>query len=483
MSYESVIGLEVHAQLLTESKLFSPASTRFGAAPNSQVTPICAGLPGVLPVLNRKAVDFAIKMGLATHCTIAPVSLFARKHYFYPDLPKGYQISQYEEPLCENGWLEIELEAGGCKRVRILRIHLEEDAGKLIHAEPFVGRDETLVDLNRCGVPLIEIVSGPDLSSPREAALYLQRIRQLVRYLGICDGNMEEGSLRCDANVSVRPVGRQELGTKTEIKNMNSMRQLERALEVEISRQIAILEAGGAVEQETRLWDAGRGQTVAMRSKEHAHDYRYFPEPDLTPLHIDETWRQQVLASLPELPWARRQRFSAQYRLSRSHAEILTEERELADYFEAVAAEVREVQQAANWVMGEVLRVLRDQKITITDFLLPPAALAELIRLVEQGAINNKIAREVFEQMLATGKSATAIVRERGLEQVSDQAEIEQAVAALLAAHPREVERYRAGETKVFGFLVGQLMKATRGKVNPKLASELLRRQLEARPA
>lgn len=480
MPYESVIGLEVHAQLLTESKLFSPASTTFGAPPNTQVTPVCAGLPGVLPVLNRKAVDFAIKMGLATHCTIAPVSLFARKHYFYPDLPKGYQISQYEEPLCEHGWLEIELQGGSSKRVRIIRIHLEEDAGKLIHAEPFVDPEETLVDLNRCGVPLIEIVSGPDLSSPREAALYLQRIRQLVRYLGICDGNMEEGSLRCDANVSVRPAGQREFGTKTEIKNMNSVRQLERALEVEIPRQIAILETGGVVEQETRLWDAGRGQTVAMRSKEHAHDYRYFPEPDLTPLHIDETWRQQVLASLPELPWARRERFSAQYQLARSHAEVLTEERELADYFEAVAAEVREVQQAANWVMGEVLRVLRDQKIAITAFTLAPAALAELIRLVEQGAINNKIAKEVFEQMLATGKSATAIVQERGLEQVSDQAEIEQAVAALLAAHPREVERYRAGETKVFGFLVGQLMKATRGKVNPQLANELLRAQLVA---
>ncbi|MDZ7308928.1 MAG: Asp-tRNA(Asn)/Glu-tRNA(Gln) amidotransferase subunit GatB, partial [candidate division KSB1 bacterium] len=383
---------------------------------------------------------------------------------------------------CEHGWLEIEPEEGGGKRVRIVRIHLEEDAGKLIHAEPFVDPEETLVDLNRCGVPLIEIVSGPDLSSPREAALYLQRIRQLVRYLGICDGNMEEGSLRCDANVSVRPAGQRELGTKTEIKNMNSVRQLERALEVEIRRQIDLLTSGATVAQETRLWDAGRGQTMAMRSKEEAHDYRYFPEPDLVPLHIDAAWRQRVLASLPELPWTRCERFRAQYQLSRAHAEVLTEERELADYFEAVAAGVREVQQAANWVMGEVLRVLREQKIAITAFPLAPAALAELIRLVEQGTINNKTAKEVFEQMLSTGKSAAAIVQERGLEQVSDQAEIAQAVAAVLAAHPGEVARYRAGETRVFGFLVGQLMKATRGRLNPQLANELLRAKLLTPP-
>ncbi len=478
MAYEPVIGLEVHAQLSTESKIFSSASTKFGAAPNSQVSPICAGLPGVLPVLNRKAVEFAIKMGLATNCTIAPFSLFARKHYFYPDLPKGYQISQYEEPLCEHGWLDLELENGTHKRVRLVRIHLEEDAGKSIHAEEFVAENETLIDLNRCGIPLIEIVSGPDIASPREASLYLASMQQLVRYLGICDGNMEEGSLRCDANVSVRPAGQKEFGTKIEIKNMNSMRHVERALEYEIRRQIEILERGGTVEQETRLWDANNGVTISMRSKEFEHDYRYFPEPDLTPLRVDDEWRNQVQAALPELPQARRNRFMEEYRLSRPHAVVLTEEREIADYFETVARNVAEAKQAANWVMGEVLRVLGDEKIGINQFNLPPQALAEMITLIEQGSINNKIARDVFEQMRVTGKSAAEIVKEKGLEQVSDAGVIEKAVAEVLAAHSEEAARYRAGEQKVFGFLVGQLMKATRGKVNPQMANQVLREKL-----
>lgn len=479
MAYEPVIGLEVHAQLSTESKIFSSASTTFGAAPNSQVSPVCAGLPGVLPVLNRKAVEFAIKMGLATNCKIAPVSLFARKHYFYPDLPKGYQISQHEEPLCEHGWLDLELENGMHKRVRIIRIHLEEDAGKSIHAEEFVAENETLVDLNRCGVPLIEIVSGPDIASPREANRYLASMQQLVRYLGICDGNMEEGSLRCDANVSVRPAGHKEFGTKIEIKNMNSIRHVERALEAEIQRQIDILENGGTLAQETRLWDASRGVTISMRSKEFEHDYRYFPEPDLAPLRVEEEWRERVKASLPELPQARRNRFIEEYKLSRPHAEVLTEEREIADYFEGVARHVSDAKQAANWVMGEVLRVLSDEKIAISAFNLPPQALAEMITLIEQGAINNKVAREVFEQMRATGKSAREIVKEKGLEQVSDASVIEKAIAEVLAAHPEEVARYRAGEQKVFGFLVGQLMKATRGKVNPQMANQVLREKLE----
>lgn len=479
MPFEPVIGLEVHAQLSTESKIFSSVSTKFGAAPNSQVSPVCAGLPGVLPVLNRKAVEFALRMGLATNCKIAPFSLFARKHYFYPDLPKGYQISQYEEPLCEHGWLDLELENGTHKRVRIIRIHLEEDAGKSIHAEEFVAENETLIDLNRCGVPLIEIVSGPDIASPREANLYLASMQQLVRYLGICDGNMEEGSLRCDANVSVRPAGQTEFGTKIEIKNMNSMRHVERALEYEIQRQIEILESGGTIAQETRLWDAGRGVTISMRSKEFEHDYRYFPEPDLAPLRVEEEWRERVKASLPELPQARRNRFIEEYKLSRPHAEVLTEEREIADYFEGVARHVSDAKQAANWVMGEVLRVLSDEKIEISAFNLPPQALAEMITLIEQGAINNKVAREVFEQMRATGKSAEEIVKEKGLEQVSDAGVIEKAVAEVLAAHPEEVARYRAGEQKVFGFLVGQLMKATRGKVNPQMANQVLRENLD----
>ncbi len=478
MPYEPVIGLEVHAQLLTASKIFSSASASFGAAPNAQVSPICMGLPGVLPVLNRTAVEFAVRMGLATNCKIASHSVFARKHYFYPDLPKGYQISQYEEPLCEEGEIEIELENNARKRIRLIRIHLEEDAGKSIHTEAFVAENETLVDLNRCGVPLIEIVSGPDLASPREAYLYLQYVRQLVRYLGVCDGNMEEGSLRCDANISVRPVGQKELGVKTELKNMNSFRHVERALEFEIQRQTKLLDNGEKIVQETLLWDADHNQVVSMRSKEYAHDYRYFPDPDLVPLRVDEAWRNRIQAELPELPAARRDRFMAQFRLSKQHAEVLTEEKAVADYFEAAARQIKDQQLAANWVMGEVLRVLRELKIEIGAFKLSPESLAEIIQLLEQGAISAKTAKEVFEEMLVSGKSAQAIVGEKGLQQVSDTAEIEKTVAEILAAHPKEVERYRAGEAKVFGFLVGQLMKAMRGKANPKVANEILKQKL-----
>ncbi len=479
MPYEPVIGLEVHAQLLTASKIFSPASAKFGAAPNTQVSAICLGLPGVLPVLNRQAVEFAMRMGLATNCRIAQHSVFARKHYFYPDLPKGYQISQYEEPLCEEGWVEIELEDGAHKRIRLIRIHLEEDAGKSIHAESFVAENETLVDLNRCGVPLIEIVSGPDMASSREAYLYLQYMRQLVRYLGICDGNMEEGSLRCDANVSVRPAGQKVFGTKTELKNMNSFRHVERAIEFEIQRQIKLLDSGEKVVQETLLWDANRNQAVPMRSKEDAHDYRYFPDPDLVPLRVDEAWRNRIQRELPELPSARRDRFVSQYRLSKQHAEVLTEEKAVADYFEATTKQVKDPQLAANWVMGEVLRALGEQKIEITAFRLAPKSLAELLQLLEQGAISAKTAKEVFDEMLVSGKPAQAIVGEKGLQQVSDTAAIEKAVAEIIAAHSQEVERYRAGEAKVFGFLVGQLMKAMRGKANPKVANEILKHKLE----
>lgn len=420
-------------------------------------------------------------MGLATNCEIAPLSIFARKHYFYPDLPKGYQISQYEEPICEHGWIEIEQADGGKKRISLIRIHLEEDAGKSVHAESFVAEDETLIDLNRCGTPLIEIVSGPDISTPREAYLYLQYLRQLVRYLGICDGNMEEGSLRCDANISVRPVGQKEFGVKTEIKNMNSFRNVERALEYEISRQISVLESGGKIVQETLLWDANRNQVVSMRSKEFAHDYRYFPEPDLTPVRVDEKWLHEARAALPELPRARRKRFIEQFKLSQQHAEVLTEEKALADYFEAVAHQVRGPQLAANWVMGEVMRVLREQKIDISAFKLAPPVLAELLQLLENGKITAKIAKEVFEEMLDTGKAAHALVAEKGLEQVSDLGAITQAVAEILAAHPKEVERYRSGDAKVFGFLVGQLMRAMKGKANPKATNEVLKETLEAR--
>jgi aspartyl-tRNA(Asn)/glutamyl-tRNA(Gln) amidotransferase subunit B len=478
MKYEPVIGLEVHAQLSTESKIFCRCGTAFGAPQNSQVCPICLGMPGVLPVLNRQAVEFAIRMGLAMNCRLAAHSIFARKNYFYPDLPKGYQISQYEEPLCENGWIEIEQEDGALKRVGIIRIHLEEDAGKSVHAEGYVSENETLIDVNRCGTPLIEIVSEPDIRSPREAYLYLNRIRQLVRYLSICDGNMEEGSLRCDANISVRPAGEEKFGVKTELKNMNSFRNVEKALEFEINRQIQLLESGGAVVQQTLLWDATNGKVAPMRSKEEAHDYRYFPEPDLAPIRVAEPWREEIRVALPELPMARRNRFVEQYGLPKYDADVLTDEKAIADYFDATAKLVKDAKLASNWIMGEVLRTLKEKKIDTTQFPIKPGALAELLNLIATGTISGKIAKEVFDEMLAGGKSAKAIVAEKGLTQVSDTSIIEKAVDEVLAANLKEVGRYRNGDEKVFGFLVGQVMKATRGKANPKVANEVLKRKL-----
>ena len=478
MIYEQVIGLEVHSQLLTESKVFSPTSAQFGADPNSQVSPICAGMPGVLPVLNEKAAEYTIKMGLATNCKIASYSIFARKHYFYPDLPKGYQISQYENPICEHGCVEIENKDGSLKQISIVRIHLEEDAGKSIHAEGFVAKDESLVDLNRCGVCLIEIVSGPDISTPHEAYLYLHRIRQMVRYLGICDGNMEEGSLRCDANVSIRPKGQKEFGTKTELKNMNSFRNVEKAITAEIKRQTRMLENDEKIIQQTLQWDANRNEIVPMRSKEYAHDYRYFPDPDLVPLRIDETWLNEVQISLPEMPVIRRNRFMTDYALSRNHADVLTEEKDIADYFEIVAQKTKDAQKAANWLMGDVMRVLREKKIDIINLQLKPEALAELIELVKKGTISEKVAKTVFDEMIATGKSAQKIVSEKSLEQVSDTGELEKSIEDILEANQKEVERYRGGETRLMGFFVGQVMKATRGKANPKMVNEILRKKL-----
>lgn len=478
MNYEPVIGLEVHAQLLTKSKIFCRCSTIFGAAPNSQVCPICLGMPGVLPVLNRQAVEFAIRMGLATNCTIAPQSIFARKNYFYPDLPKGYQISQYEEALCENGWVEFEQENGSLKRVSLIRIHLEEDAGKSMHGEAYVGEDETLVDVNRCGLPLIEIVSGPDMRSPREAYLYLNKIRQLVRYLGICDGNMEEGSLRCDANVSVRPVGDAKFGTKTELKNMNSFRGVEKALEYEIDRQIKLIQSGGIVVQQTALWDSIRSEVVPMRTKEMAHDYRYFPEPDLVPLRVDDKWRENIRASLGELPMMRRNRFVEQYGLPKYDADVLTEERAVADYFEAVAHDSKDAKLASNWVMGDILRLTKEKKIDIAECPIKPEALAEMLQLISNGSISGRIAKEVFEEMARTGEGAATIVTEKGLLQVSDAAAIEAAADKVLAVYAKEVARYRAGEDKLFGFFVGQLMKEMKGKANPQMANEVLKRKL-----
>ncbi len=479
MEYEAVIGLEVHAQLLTESKIFCRCSTEFGAEPNTHVCPVCLGMPGVLPVLNKKAVDYAIRMGLAVNGRINRHAVFARKNYFYPDLPKGYQISQYEEPLVEGGYIDLE-DAETKRRVRLVRIHLEEDAGKSVHAEEYVGENETLVDLNRCGVPLIEIVSEPDLRSPHEAYLYLTKLRQLVRYLGICDGNMEQGSLRCDANVSVRPKGSSELGVKTELKNMNTIRGVERALEFEVKRQVQILSTGGEVTQQTLLWDEKRGVAEPMRSKEMAHDYRYFPEPDLVPLEVEASWVETIRREMPELPDARRKRFVAAFGLPEYDATVLTESRELADYYEAVVEAGANPKKASNWVMGEVLRILNSEKIEITDFRVAPAQLAELIELVDSGSISGSAGKSVLAEMAKTGKPARQVVEEQGLVQISDEEALTSVVRQVLAEHPKEVERFRQGEAKLLGFFVGQVMRATRGKANPKLVNQLLRKQLEA---
>ena len=479
MPFEPVIGLEVHAQLLTESKIFCGCSTRFGVEPNQNTCPVCMGLPGVLPVLNKKVVEFAVRTGLATHCEIARSSRWARKNYFYPDLPKGYQISQYEFPLCLNGYIDIETEAGK-KRVRLTRIHMEEDAGKNIHD---VRGDYSLVDLNRAGVPLMEIVSEPDIASAEEAGRYLKNLRATLQYLEVCDGNMEEGSFRCDANISVRPQGARELGTKVEIKNMNSFKAVEKALEYEIRRQIEVLSEGGKLIQETRLWDAEREVTRSMRSKEFAHDYRYFPEPDLLPLIVDDKWIEEIRAGLPELPERRKERFVSQYGLPLYDAEILTSRRDVADYFEAAAKTHSNFKALSNWVMGDLFRVIKerklDEKLCITAWPVPPQHLAGMVRMIDEGKISGKMAKTLFEEMLEKGESPDKIVREQGLEQVSDTSSIEKAVEQVLAAHPQQVSDYRAGKDKVFGFFVGQVMKATQGKANPQMVNEILRKKLE----
>ncbi len=479
--YEPVIGLEVHAQLLTESKAFCSCSTHFGADPNSNVCPVCLGMPGVLPVLNHQVVEFLIRVGLATHCSIAPRSIFARKNYFYPDLPKGYQISQYEEPICTNGFVTIETDDGKRKDIGLTRIHMEEDAGKSIHDQDA----DTLVDVNRCGVPLAEIVTEPDIRSPREAYLYLTKIRQLVRYLEICDGNMEEGSLRCDANVSVRRVGETVLGTKTEIKNLNSFRFVEKALEFEINRQIDLLESGGKVVQETLLWDAGQGVAVPMRSKEEAHDYRYFPDPDLVPVLVNADWIQQAAKALPEGPTGRRDRFVDEYMIPKYDADILTSEKSLADYFEAVVTSLRSktvenFKLVSNWTMGDVLRVVNTDKVDVAKFPVKPEDLGEMINLIADGTISGKIAKDVFEEMLTSGQSPKAIVKRKGLVQVSDAGAIEQMIDDVLMKNKGQVESYLGGKVQVFGFLVGETMKATKGKANPKIVNELLKKKLES---
>lgn len=482
-AYEAVIGLEVHAQLQTETKAFCGCPTTFGNEPNTNVCPICLGLPGSLPVLNINLVEFVLRMGLATHCTIAHRSVFARKNYFYPDLPKGYQISQYEEPICTGGFVEVDSAEGGKKVIGLTRIHMEEDAGKSIHDQGV----ETLVDVNRCGVPLIEIVSEPDIRSPKEAYGFLARIRQLVTYLGICEGNMEEGKLRCDANISVRPAGARAFGVKTEVKNMNSFRHVERALEYEINRQIESLENGEAVVQETLLWDADQNVALPMRSKEEAHDYRYFPDPDLVPVLVDEGWVARVLSALPELPVQRRDRFETELGLPRYDADVLTTEKGVADYFEGALGELGRLtgksttevaKPVSNWVMTEVLRVVGERKIDISEFPVSPGNLAAMVGLIQDGTISGTIAKDVFEEMLDSRETPGDIVRKRGLVQVSDVSTIGRTVKDVLQAHSAQVGQYLAGNEKIFGFLVGETMKAMKGKGNPKVVNEILRQQL-----
>ena len=475
--WEAVIGLEIHAQLQTRTKIFCGCSTEFGAAPNSQVCPVCIGLPGALPVLNTQAVDYAIKAALALGCAVQPESIFARKNYFYPDLPKGYQISQYERPLALGGGLEISVD-GATKWVGLTRIHMEEDAGKSLH-EGFPDSDRrTYVDYNRSSVPLIEIVSEPDMRSAAEAAEFFSRLKEILVWIGVNDGNMEEGSLRCDANVSVRPRGEPKFGTKAEIKNVNSFRYVEKAIDYEIARQIDVLEGGGRVVQETRLWDSATGRTNSMRSKEEAHDYRYFPEPDLPPLVVNDARIARVRADMPELPAARRQRFVAQYAIPEYDAGVLTESAARAGYFEAVAAAAGNAKAASNWVMGELLRTMKERGQDETTQPLQAERLAGLIQLIDKGTISNAIAKDVFARMYDSGRSADEIVAAEGLAQVGDESALLEIIRGVVAAHPDAVAQYRAGKMQTFGFLVGQVMKGSKGKANPRLATELLKKEL-----
>jgi len=477
IEFESVMGLEVHAQLLTKSKAFTPVSAEFGAEPNTNVTPLCLGHPGTLPVLNENLVRFTIKMGLATNCQIAPRSIFARKNYFYPDLPKGYQISQYDTPICYGGWVDIELEDGSTKRIRINRIHMEEDAGKSIHdQDPF----NTLVDLNRAGTPLIEIVTEPDFRTPAETYAYLTKIKQIVQYLEICDGNMEEGSLRCDANVSIRPVGSPTLGTRTELKNMNSFRNVERAVIYEIERQKQVVSTGGKIVQQTLLWDSNKMVTRMMRSKEEAHDYRYFPEPDIPTVIVTEQMLAEIKAELPEMPDVRRARFIKELQLPEFDATVLTENRYMADYYESVLTYINAPKPAANLILGEVRRVLNEQSIDIGDFPISAERLAELVSLKEQNVISSSAMQTIFNAMLDRNDTATALAQELNLMQVSDTSVIEPVVDRILGENPDKVAQYRGGKTGLLGFFVGQVMRETGGQANPELVRNLVTSKLES---
>ena len=477
--YEPVIGLEVHVQLLTKTKIFCGCANRFGDAPNSNVCPVCLGLPGTLPVLNRRAVEMAMRASLAIHCAVHEHSRFARKNYFYPDLPKGYQISQYELPLATAGWIEID-HAGARKRIGVTRLHLEEDAAKNLHEGFAESATKAYIDYNRCGTPLSEIVSEPDMRTPAEAYAYLTTLRQILLYTGVSDCNMEEGSLRCDANVSVRLRGTEAFGTKVEVKNLNSFRYLQKALEFEIERHIGVIESGGKITQETRLWNQAEGRTVSMRSKEKAHDYRYFPEPDLLPVHVSAEWREEVRHSLPELPEAKRARLISQYSITPYDAEVLATDAELANYFEAATKGGASGKNTANWMQTELLRRLNDSGKAIGESPVSAAALGELVKLVESGGITGAIGKKVFASMFETGRGAADIVAAEGLAQTVDVSAIEQAAREVIEKHPDNVAKFKSGNEGVFKFFVGQVMKATRGQANPQAVNDIVRKLLSA---
>ena len=475
--YETVIGIEVHVELKTKTKIFCNSTTEFGCDPNTHLCPVCLGLPGALPTLNKKVVEYAVRAALALNCSIADFSKFDRKNYYYPDMPKNYQVSQYDLPIAQHGYLDVEAE-GQTKRIGITRLHMEEDAGKLVHQGNIMTTPYSLVDYNRTGVPLIEIVSEPDMRSPEEARAYAEKLRAVIQYTGVSDCRMEEGSLRCDANVSVRPVGQKELGTKAEIKNMNSFRALQRALAYEVERQIGVLESGGQVVQETRTWDEAKGITLTMRSKEEAHDYRYFPEPDLVPLVLDSQWIEFIRGALPELPDQRRARYVQEFGLPAYDATVLTLTKEMSDYFEEVIQHYHNPKVVSNWMMGEMSRLLNASGIEISQCNIKTAQFSDLLKLMDKGTISGKIAKTVFEEMFASGKDPETIVQEKGLVQISDAGAIATVVDEVIAANPKSVEDFRAGKEKAIGFLVGQVMKATRGKANPDMVNKLLQEKL-----
>jgi aspartyl-tRNA(Asn)/glutamyl-tRNA(Gln) amidotransferase subunit B len=474
MKYEAVIGLEVHAQLQTNTKIFCGCETRFGEEANTRTCPVCIGMPGVLPVLNKKAVEYIVKTGIATHCTISPYSRFARKNYFYPDLPKGYQISQYELPLCERGYVEIVVD-GKIKRIGITRIHLEEDAGKNLHQTE---TGSSLVDLNRAGTPLMEIVSEPDIRTAEEASEYLKKLRSILRYIEVSDADMEKGNFRCDANVSIRPAGDKEFGIRAEIKNVNSFKFVQKALEYEIKRQAQILDEGGRVVQETRLFDSAKGVTFSMRSKEEAHDYRYFPEPDLVPIVVSKETISFIAATIPELPDAKRDRFVKEYGIPEYDADMLTQSRAMAAYFEEAVKLSSQPKAVSNWMMGELMRLLKTDGKEIESCPVKPDKLVGMIKMINDGVISIKIAKTVFEEMYTSGKDAVEVVQEKGLIQVSDMGAIDQIIADVIHANPGQAADYKAGKEKLFGFFVGQVMKVSRGKANPDLVNQLLKKKL-----